>query len=162
MEERNTSGESVKPGPVLVELRLSRPEKSVPAHQDSGPTPASGDRNHGSDTGRNPSTHMSREVAEKTIEEAVALRKANGGGHLTVSFFGGESTLARGTILHVPRTFGGSYDGVTLSYDLTSNGSRIDDELLAALAEHRVDTTVSIDYLVPETVRRRRRTARSR
>ncbi|GAA3917937.1 hypothetical protein GCM10023084_80870 [Streptomyces lacrimifluminis] len=151
VEERNTSGESVKPGPVLVELRRSREDGSGPARQDSGPTLASGDWNHGSDTGRNPSMHMSREVAEKTIKEAIALRKANGGGHLTVSFFGGEPTLARGTILHVLRTFGDSHNGVTLSYDLTSNGSRIDDELLAALAEHRVDTTVSIDYLVPET-----------
>ncbi|MEE1927144.1 radical SAM protein [Streptomyces sp. TRM 70351] len=143
VEERNTSGESVKPGPVLVELRRARP--------DSGPTLAQGDWNHGQDAGRNPSMHMTREVAEKTVREAVALRKANGGGHLTVSFFGGEPTLARGTILHVLRTFGDAYDGVTLSYDLTSNGSRIDDELLAALARHRVDTTVSIDYLVPET-----------
>ncbi|MGX1884919.1 radical SAM protein [Streptomyces sp. NPDC055287] len=143
VEERNTSGESVKPGPVLVELRRSRP--------DSGPTLAKGDWNHGSDSGRNPSMHMSLEVAEKTVKEAIALRKANGGGHLTVSFFGGEPTLARGTILHVLRTFGDSHEGVSLSYDLTSNGSRIDDELLAALARHKVDTTVSIDYLVPET-----------
>ncbi|WP_028813310.1 radical SAM/SPASM domain-containing protein [Streptomyces flavidovirens] len=143
VEERNTSGETVKPGPVLVELRRSRP--------DSGPTLAKGDWNHGSDSGRNPSMHMSLDVAEKTVKEAIALRKANGGGHLTVSFFGGEPTLARGTILHVLRTFGDSYDGVSLSYDLTSNGSRIDDELLAALARHKVDTTVSIDYLVPET-----------
>ncbi|MBT2529298.1 SPASM domain-containing protein [Streptomyces sp. ISL-99] len=143
VEERNTSGETVKPGPVLVELRRSRP--------DSGPTLAKGDWNHGSDSDRNPSMHMSLEVAEKTVKEAIALRKANGGGHLTVSFFGGEPTLARGTILHVLRTFGDSYDGVSLSYDLTSNGSRIDDELLAALARHKVDTTVSIDYLVPET-----------
>ncbi|MGI5350672.1 radical SAM protein [Streptomyces sp. CA-250714] len=143
VEERNTSGESVKPGPVLVELRRSRP--------DSGPTLARGDWNHGSDEARNPSMHMSQEVAEKTVKEAIELRKANGGGHLTVSFFGGEPTLARGTILHILRTFGARHAGVTLSYDLTSNGSRIDDELLAALAEHRVDTTVSIDYLVPET-----------
>ncbi|MFD5101157.1 radical SAM protein [Streptomyces albidochromogenes] len=143
VEERNTSGESVKPGPVLVELRRARP--------DTGPTLAKGDWNHGSDSGRNPSMHMSLEVAEKTVKEAIALRKANGGGHLTVSFFGGEPTLARGTILHVLRTFGDRYDGVSLSYDLTSNGSRIDDELLAALARHKVDTTVSIDYLVPET-----------
>ncbi len=151
VEERNTSGESVKPGPVLVELRRSRDEEPGQARQDSGPTLAKGDWNHGSDSARNPSMHMSREVAEKTIQEAVALRKANGGGHLTVSFFGGEPTLARGTILHVLRTFGDCHDGVTLSYDLTSNGSRIDDELMRALAEHRVDTTVSIDYLVPET-----------
>lgn len=150
VEERNTSGESVKPGPVLVELRRTR-EVAGPTRQDSGPTFAKGDWNHGADEARNPSMHMSREVAEKTVKEAIELRKANGGGHLTVSFFGGEPTLARGTILHVLRTFGDSYDGVTLSYDLTSNGSRIDDELLAALARHRVDTTVSIDYLVPET-----------
>ncbi|MFB4193606.1 radical SAM protein [Streptomyces carpaticus] len=143
VEERNSSGESVKPGPVLVQLRSSRP--------DSGPTLAHGDWNQGTDQGRNPSMHMSREVAEKTVREAVALRKANGGGHLTVSFFGGEPTLARGTILHVLRTFGDSCDGVSLSYDLTSNGSRIDDELLAELARHRVATTVSVDYLVPET-----------
>ncbi|MFE9775807.1 radical SAM protein [Streptomyces sp. NPDC005931] len=152
VEERNTSGESVKPGPVLVELRRSREDTGpVTARQDSGPTLAHGDWNHGSDSGRNPSMHMSREVAEKTIKEAIALRKANGGGHLSVSFFGGEPTLARGTILHVLRTFGDRHDGVSLSYDMTSNGSRIDAELLAALAEHRVDTTVSIDYLVPET-----------
>lgn len=148
--ERNSSGESVKPGPVLVELRRAR-EGTGPAHHDSGPTLARGDWNHGSDQGRNPSMHMSREVAEQTIKEAIELRKANGGSHLTVSFFGGEPTLARGTILHILRTFGNSYGGVTLSYDLTSNGSRIDDELLAALAKHRVDTTISIDYLVPET-----------
>ncbi|MCC3769268.1 radical SAM/SPASM domain-containing protein [Streptomyces sp. UNOC14_S4] len=144
VEERNHSGESVKPGPVLVQLRTSR--------GDSAPTLARGDWNDDAgDQARNPSMHMSPAVAEKTIREAVALRKANGGGELTVSFFGGEPTLARGTILHVLRTFGDRYDGVALSYDMTSNGSRIDAELLAALAEHRVATTVSIDYLVPGT-----------
>ncbi|MGK4580718.1 radical SAM protein [Kitasatospora sp. HPMI-4] len=143
VEERNTSGESVKPGPVLVQLRTTR--------GDTGPTLAKGDWNEGTDGHRNPSMHMSPEVAEKTIREALALRKANGGGELTVSFFGGEPTLARGTILHILRTFGDRYDGVRLSYDMTSNGSRIDDELLKALAEHKVATTVSIDYLVPET-----------
>ncbi|MEV5376547.1 radical SAM/SPASM domain-containing protein [Streptomyces nondiastaticus] len=143
VEERNTSGESVKPGPVLVQLRTAR--------GDSGPTLARGDWNEGTDGARNPSMHMSPQVAEKTLREAVALRKANGGGELTVSFFGGEPTLARNTILHILRTFGHFHDGVSLSYDMTSNGSRIDDELLKALAEYRVATTVSIDYLVPET-----------
>ncbi|MFC5721696.1 radical SAM protein [Streptomyces gamaensis] len=141
--ERNHSGESVRPGPVLVQLRTAR--------GDSGPTLARGDWNTGTDSVRNPSMHMSPQVAEKTLREAVALRKANGGGELTVSFFGGEPTLARGTILHVLRTFGRSFEGVALSYDLTSNGSRVDAELLAALAEYEVATTVSVDYLVPET-----------
>jgi len=143
VDERNHSGESVKPGAVLLELRRNRP--------DSGPTLAKGDWNTGADEHRNPSMHMSPEVAEKTIREAIELRKENGGGHLTISFFGGEPTLARKTILHILRTFGDSYDGVSLSYDLTSNGSRIDKELLAELARHHVDTTVSVDYLVPET-----------
>jgi uncharacterized protein len=143
VEERNRSGESVKPGPVLLELHRAR--------KDSGPTLTQGDWNHDLGADRNPSMHMSPQLAEKTIREAVALRKANGGRELTVSFFGGEPTLASKTILHILRTFGNFHDGVALTYDLTSNGSRLDSELLEALARYRVATTVSIDYLVPET-----------
>ena len=49
--------------------------------------------------------------------------------------------------MHVLDTFGNSHDGVDLSYRMTTNGSLMDDEFIAAMARYRVGMSVSVDYL---------------
>lgn len=138
--ERVEQGESVKAGPVLLQIRK---------RQDSAF--GAGDWNRGTSPGRNPSMHMSPSVAEHTVRQAVRTRAESGQNELSIAFFGGEPTLNRKTILHVLDTFGSECDGVRLSYRMTTNGSRMDDELIAALARHQVGVSVSVDYLDPET-----------
>ncbi len=92
--------------------------------------------------------HMSIDVAEAAIENAIRTRVDNGGDLLSISLFGGEPTLNRSLILHVLRKYGrGEAHGLRIDWDITTNGSRLDPELLAALAEYQVDTAVSVDYI---------------
>lgn len=139
---RNSAGESVTPGPMI---RRS-PELSPPASpQPDWNVDDSGIR-------RNPRGSMTTEIAVAAIQHAILNRVAHGGGRLGISFFGGEPTLNRQVILEVLERFGdGSAWAVALEWDLTTNGSRIDDELAAAFARHRVNTAVSIDYICDET-----------
>jgi len=136
---RRSAGEPVKPGPTLLQLR---PRSEVAA------TLGHGDWNDGSAlSARNPRMHMTPAVAEKTVAEAVALRKARGADDLSIAFFGGEPTLNKKTILHVLRTFGNEYDGVRLAYRMTTNGATVDDEVIEEFARCGVGVSISVDYV---------------
>jgi uncharacterized protein len=105
---------------------------------------------------------MSIATAEQVIERAIATRARAGGDALGVSFFGGEPTLNRDLILHVLRRFrNGEGTGVRIDFDLTTNGSRLDPELVAALARYQVQTIVSVDYICEETGAYRGRAAQT-
>ena len=147
---RNASGEIVKPGQMLRDRRAAGNVISV----DELLSGADWNRDHSIEA-RNPRGQMSVATAERTIDRAIATRRRAGGGVLSISFFGGEPTLNRALILHVLRRYGNGGGGVGIEYVLTTNGSRMDDELLEALAQYQVNVSVSIDYIDPQTGRYR-------
>jgi uncharacterized protein len=90
-------------------------------------------------------------VAARSIRHAVATRKDNGGKELTVHLFGAEPTLHRNLIKQLLAQFRNEYDGVTIQWQITTNGSYLPPDLLRAFAEACVGVEVSVDYLSPET-----------
>ncbi len=122
---RRAAGESIRGGTPAVPPQ-PRPEKS--------------------------SKVMSVEVARSTVDQAIALRKATGGGDLSISLFGGEPTLNKPVILALLGHYGdGSAHDIRLHWDITTNASQLDEVLTAALARHGVKVIVSIDFLDLET-----------
>jgi uncharacterized protein len=154
---RNEGGEVVKPGPALAHSQPGRRASLRVLGKDEPPAerrPADAlDWNEDRAAPlRNPRGHMSAATAELAIERAIATRARAGGDTLGIAFFGGEPTLNRDVILHVLRRFrNGEGTGVRLEFELTTNGSRLDPELVEALARYRVHTTVSVDYICEAT-----------
>lgn len=90
-------------------------------------------------------------VAARSIRHAVATRKETGGDELTVHLFGAEPTLHRNLIKQLLAQFRNEYDGVAIRWQITTNGSYLPPDLLAALVEANVAVEVSVDYLSPGT-----------
>lgn len=103
------------------------------------------------DDQRAPARAMPFSVAARSVRQAVATRKDNGGGELTVHLFGAEPTLHRNLIKQLLAQFRNEYDGVPIAWQLTTNGSYLPQDLLEALAAARVDVEVSVDYISPDT-----------
>ena len=87
---------------------------------------------------------MSREVAEKAVDFLASKTKEN---FLYVYFFGGEPLLNRDVILHtVKYTKAKAKElGKRVKFGLTTNGTILDDELLACFDENRFAILVSLD-----------------
>jgi uncharacterized protein len=92
------------------------------------------------------STRMSPEVAEKAID--VLLEQGRHGGEpVRVHFFGGEPLLNKEALYHA--TLYGERRaaelGVAIRFEVTTNGTRLDDEVIAFLNGHRMLVGVSFD-----------------
>lgn len=149
---RNEAGARVQPGPTLVQLRTREQVEAEPASSggcgSSSPAAMSSDDwNTDTESVRNARGTMDLPLAIATVERALETRRKAGGKDLTVSFFGGEPMLHRSLILGLLEEVGEERDGIRIAYEITTNGSRMDEELVAAFARHQVKVTVSVDYL---------------
>ncbi|MBP4049132.1 radical SAM protein [Chromobacterium violaceum] len=101
---------------------------------------------------RNASGRMTFEVAKEALNNAIATCIKNGRTILSVSFFGGEPLLNKAVIFAILNHFqNGENHGLRIQYDVTTNGSLIDDELVAMFVQYHVDVTVSVDYIDKQT-----------
>jgi uncharacterized protein len=142
VDTRNTVGEKVQPKralPVLSGAGAALAPKKSP-HMAA---PANG---------RNPRGKMTFEVAQSAIDQAVATTLKNGKTQLSISLFGGEPTLNRDLIVALLRHYGnGEGTGVRITWDMTTNGTRIDSEMAALFAACGCIVSVSVDYICEET-----------
>jgi len=92
---------------------------------------------------RNASGRMTFEVAKDALDNAIATCIKNGRTVLSVSFFGGEPLLNKAVIFAILDHFKNGEDhGLRIQYDITTNGSLIDDELVEMFTKYQVDVTV--------------------
>lgn len=87
---------------------------------------------------------MTREVANKAVDFLARKTKEN---FLYVYFFGGEPLLNRDVILHTVRYTKAKAEelGKSVMFGLTTNGTILDDELLACFDENKFAILVSLD-----------------
>jgi len=92
-----------------------------------------------------PKTRMSREVAYQSVE--MLLRDGPPGEPVHVHFFGGEPLLDFPLLCDVTR-YGerrAAECGKRITFEVTTNGTRLEPEVIAFLDEHRVAVGVSFD-----------------
>jgi uncharacterized protein len=93
------------------------------------------------------SSYMSPEIAERTVDWAFNQAALADAGGVSFSFFGGEPLLAfpsfKRVVLHAETTAATS--GRVARFRMNTNGSLIDDEVAAFLAEHKVGLDISLD-----------------
>ncbi len=88
---------------------------------------------------------MTWSTAARALE--LALAEAGGGGALDLGFFGGEPLLERALLLRIARqarSLAGAA-GVALRMQVTTNGTLLDDALVAELKSLDIVTTLSLD-----------------
>ncbi|HWR26318.1 MAG TPA: radical SAM protein [candidate division Zixibacteria bacterium] len=137
INNRNNSGEFVAPKKQFSKLSMI---------SNSGAKIAS------TTNGRNPRANMTPEIAEKAIDQGIAACLKHGRDRMSISFFGGEPTLNRKLICHILNRYGnGDGTGVRIAYDINTNGTKLDKELIEMLVRYKVRTEVSVDYICEET-----------
>ncbi len=99
----------------------------------------------GRDDAYDPKMRMSPEVAEQSVDVLLAEAAAGESAHL--HFFGGEpllnfATLAS-TVHYAERR--AAEEGKSMTFEVTTNGTRLTDEVIAFLNEHDVQVGVSFD-----------------
>lgn len=99
----------------------------------------------GRDAAYDPKTRMSREVAYQSVE--LLLRDGPAGQPVHVHFFGGEPLLdfelLRDVTLHGERR--AAEAGKAITFEVTTNGTRLEPEVIEFLNRHRVAVGVSFD-----------------
>ena len=99
----------------------------------------------GRDDAYDPKMRMSAEVAEKSVE--VLLDEAAVGESAHLHFFGGEPLLnlpiLESTVHYAERR--AREEGKRITFEVTTNGTRLTDEVVAFLNEHDVQVGVSFD-----------------
>ncbi|HIR88821.1 MAG TPA: radical SAM protein [Candidatus Fimimorpha faecalis] len=89
------------------------------------------------------------ELSLNTISEIVELVKnkmrAYNDSALYVVFIGGEPLLAYKKIKDVINTFEGALSNIRIRYYITTNGTIINDDIIALLKKNRVEVSISID-----------------
>jgi uncharacterized protein len=97
------------------------------------------------DQAYDPKTRMSREVAYQSVE--VLLRDGPPGQPVHVHFFGGEPLLdfplLRDVTLHGERR--AREEGKAITFEVTTNGTRLDPPVIEFLNEHALSVGVSFD-----------------
>lgn len=92
-----------------------------------------------------PRTRMAPEVAERSVE--LLLEEGPSAEPVHLHFFGGEPLLdfplLRRTVLYGERR--AAEVGRSITFEVTTNGTRLTDEVVAFLNEHRVHVGVSFD-----------------
>lgn len=138
VENRNGAGEKVKTTELARNSKLERDGKKViPLAKASSAV-----------TDRNPSGKMSFEVAKNAIDNAIETCRLNKRNTLAVSFFGGEPLLNRPLIVKVLNHYKNGQDfGLHIQYEIGTNGSLFDAEMIKLLKEYQVGITISIDYI---------------
>ena len=92
-----------------------------------------------------PRTRMSEEVAEQSVE--TLLRDGPDGEPIHLHLFGGEPLLAPELLMHTVRYAArrAAECGKGATFEVTTNGTRLSDEIVAFLNEHKVNVGISFD-----------------
>jgi uncharacterized protein len=95
---------------------------------------------------------MPPETAIETVRNAIRSVKDAGNRMLSIEFFGGEPLLNWKAIEAVLDTFGTESDGVRLFYSITTNATKVTDDIARKFRKNEVTVTVSFDS--PKNVNR--------
>jgi uncharacterized protein len=92
-----------------------------------------------------PKTHMTREVAERSVD--LLLEQGPAGEPVHIHFFGGEPLLdfplLRDTVLYGERR--SAARGKRITFEVTTNGTRLEPDVIEFLNQYRVSVGVSLD-----------------
>jgi uncharacterized protein len=94
-----------------------------------------------------PQAHMTRDVAEQCLEFMLTQGTRAGTGQLRVCFFGGEPMLRFDLLRHMvlELTKRAEACGISVLFELSTNGTLLSDEQLAFLEEYDVVVQISFD-----------------
>lgn len=95
---------------------------------------------------------MTAETAILTVRNSVRVAKQAGNRALSIEFFGGEPLLNWRAIEAVLDEFGTLSEGVRILYSITTNATKMTDEIARKLRQNNVTVTVSFDS--PKNVER--------
>lgn len=89
---------------------------------------------------------MSFEVAEMSVKKLIELLRKNGNKYLNIEFFGGEPLMNWPVIEYVLETFkNGREDDVRVLYNVTTNGSLINEKMAKIFKKYGVSVVISFD-----------------
>ena len=86
---------------------------------------------------------MSSETAERLID--FFIKRTKDSKNITVSFYGGEPLLNFKLIKHCVNYIETRYYGRNIEFAMTTNGTVLDENIIAFLAEKNVDLLISLD-----------------
>ena len=86
---------------------------------------------------------MSFETAKKAVD--FLLEHSRDSERVSIGFYGGEPLLEFKLIKKIIEYSDKAFDGKEYSYTITTNGSLLTEQIVAYLAEHRVNTMISLD-----------------
>lgn len=99
------------------------------------------------ETNKKQRTHSQESMSLETAKEAIDFLLAHSidSKHINISFYGGEPLLAFGLIKDVVDYAEKIFKGKKISYNMTSNGTLLDEEKIEFLIEHDFSLMISLD-----------------